>query len=246
MVAGFGPKIVITDSIPKRVGDDAMKDTTLRYFRGKTLSDIGDFIENGSIRLQGFETIMIHVGTNDVSNLMRHNSTVKAELRLYDFSFLKLMDYTDIVQGFIALVNIIRQYNRRAVIVFSGIIPRVVDHSRSDPIIRAVNKDIQSFCESHSSNMLFYPTYRWFVHAGQPVSTYYAKKDKLHLTDVGSARLRQAFQTIMSDTTLAAQVGVVKEKGAARKRGCRKRVNEWAVQGSPKRVRTATNLIQLT
>lgn len=186
-----------------------LRDTTMRVYRGKTLSDIGDYISNGSLQIRQFATILIHVGTNDVSNLWQHNNTVGAERRLYDFSFLQPRVPNDIVQGFIALVNLIRQFNSHAVVVFSAIIPRPKDHAVTDSIIRDVNAGIMQYCNKHCDNMIFYPTYKWFSQSGQPVSAYFAKKDKLHLTDLGSARLRQAFQTCLTDTTLAAQIGKI-------------------------------------
>ena len=106
-----------------------LKDTTSKAYRGKTLSDIADYIENGTLAIRQYATTLIHVGTNDISNLMQHNTTVDAEhtLVLYDFSFLQRRQPSDVVQGFIALVNLIRHYNMHAIIIFS--------HARSDSII---------------------------------------------------------------------------------------------------------------
>ena len=35
ILAGFGPKLAITDSIPKRVEEATLEDTTLRMYRGE-------------------------------------------------------------------------------------------------------------------------------------------------------------------------------------------------------------------
>ena len=119
------------------------------------------------------------------------------------------------------------------------------DHAISHSVIRAVNAGISQYCGKHSQNMIFYTTYKWFCQANEPIAAYYAKRDKLHLSDLGSARLRQAFQTCLADTTLAVQVNTNKCVKKQRKRSGKKRTNQYCTQGCNKRVRGTDNLINL-
>ncbi len=197
-------KLIVSDSIAKRIGHDSVKGATLCAYPGKTFSGIGDLLINGGIDIKDVGTILLHVGTNDIDNLRKNNDKVRNEMSRWGHSGKCILPEEDIVQGFVALVKLFKQFCSGVTIIFSAILPRIVDMNKTDAIIRKVNTGIKDYCHSHD-NLIFNPTFKWFVHKGAPLSSYFASRDGLHLSDMGSNRLRQAFQMALADKNIAQQ-----------------------------------------
>lgn len=212
---------MLSDSIGKRVR--TIKDCELFVRRGKTFSGISDCIINDMVVVRDRKAILIHVGTNDVSDLLRRQQERKRQLSYMGRAHKPPITVEQIVEGFKSVVFQIRRHNHTAQILFSAILPRPTDYNDSEPIIRQVNNQIEQYCWQHSC--IFVYSYKWFCRAGLPVKAYFAQNDDLHLSDAGSSRLEQAFQMALSDSNLAKPV---KRKGEGRKQ-CSKKAKRCLV-----------------
>lgn len=213
---------MISDSIGKRV--HTIKDCELFVRRGKTFSGIADCIINNMVVVRDRRAILIHVGTNDVSDMLRRQQERNRQLNYMGRAQKPPITVEQIVEGFKSVVHQIRRQNRAAKILFSAILPRPTDYNDSEPIIRQVNSQIEAYCWQH--DFIFVYSYKWFCRAGLPVKSYFAQNDDLHLSDAGSSRLEQAFQMALSDSNL---LRPVKRKGEGKKQ-CSKKTKRCLVQ----------------
>ena len=82
-------------------------------------------------------------------------------------------------------------------IVISAIIPRPVDHDKTDEFVRKVNGYL-SKTMNKNMNFTFIRTYKPFVHSGNPRTELFDNNDKLHLNAEGSSKLRNYFLRTMA------------------------------------------------
>ena len=198
---------MIGDSIIKHIakqGKGSIKDTELSINRGKGFKTIVEIIVKGDIKLHGWEVILLHLGTNDVADLFRINKEREKELIYFGYTNRVLLTPLDIFNSFVALINIIRQRNARAKIIFSAILPRPCDHDQSNSVCHQVNARIKEYCLK-TQGMIFNPTFTWFQKHGKPVISLFGHYDQLHLSFTGKEVLTQAFQMALADSNIAAE-----------------------------------------
>ena len=129
--------------------------------------------------LTNFDTVIFHVGTNDIDN----RATFKA-----------------IISSFGNLVAICRKQKPDIKIIVSAIIPRPRDHPVTDPMIQNVNKYLDKNM-SKNQNFEFICTYKPFtyMYCGKVKLELYAKRDLgLHLNTEGQNRLSHFFLRVIS------------------------------------------------
>lgn len=151
--------------------------------------------------MQNFKHILVHAGTNNVSELISSNLRRAEEIRFTGLADRPLISPPHIFQEFIDLINTIWEFNSECIIIFSAIIPRPCDHQESDLIIRETNSLIKQYC-NNSDKLIFNPTYRWFESQGWPIITYYSYWDRLHLSEQGVRVLTQALQMALADRNI--------------------------------------------
>lgn len=136
-------------------------------------------IISGKASINGFDFIILHVGTN--------------HLPLSVHSVSELMSlYND-------LITVIKSKSK-AKIIFSSVLPRPVDYGITREQIKQVNAALKQLCKTR--NCQYSNTYRQFLQKGTdkeiPDRSLFAVKDGgLHLNLSGTHRLRQVFINII-------------------------------------------------
>ena len=166
--------LVLSDSILKHCYLPNHAD--LCAIGGATTYTVINKIRTDDIPLLQYKLIIVHVGTNDV-----HNGE--------GLSF---------ITRFKTLIAEIRVRNPHTHIVFSAVIPRLIDHVDSDEVIKKLNKDVKLWCKQRIW-ATFYPTYKTMVHQGLPdiLGNYWAD-DGLHLKDRGIRRMSQILKNVVA------------------------------------------------
>lgn len=166
--------LVFSDSILKHCYFPNHAD--LCAIRGATSDTLINKIRTDDIPWLQYKLVIIHVGTNDVQN----------------------GDGLTFINRLPTLVAEIKVRNPYVHIVFSAIIPRLLDHVDTDQIIRRLNGDVKSWCKDRYW-ATFYPTYKTMVYQGLPdlVGNYWAD-DGLHLKDRGIKRMSQILKNIVA------------------------------------------------
>ena len=91
----------------------------------------------GSIQSKFLWKILIHVGTNDVDNLV--NIEPKYKQKPFDIE----RAYDCMNSDYCNLIGVIRKKKPKLSIILSAILPRPKDHMNTDPLIRKVNGYIE-------------------------------------------------------------------------------------------------------
>ena len=177
-----GPFLILGDSIPKYVH---AKDAQVTACRGDTVGRVTDYIRFQQIKVSGFSRILIHLGSNDISNLLNSGDIATTSLR-------------DMLRRFVALRNSIRRRNSGAVFLFSSIIPRLSEYERFKPYIYGINFALEKWCAKTKGNCIFIPTFRCFLECGRPMAELYSGRDGLHLNGAGTDILEACFQQALS------------------------------------------------
>ena len=145
---------IIADSIAKH--PSGSEGVTLKIFCGPSIAKIASKIDAGEADLIPFDFVIIHAGTNDIDNRAPYNSIIS--------------DYGN-------LVGICRKKKHSIQIVLSAILPRPVDHTIIDPMIRSINKHLREFMRK-SRRFKFVCTYKPFMYAISIRVGLFAKRDK--------------------------------------------------------------------
>ena len=164
------------------------RETDIRYFKGKTISELSDIVFFKKVDVSGYAVIYIHVGTNDLNNLIA-SGEISHTLPVH------------IMERFRALRANIRRVNSTAIIQFSSIMPRMEDFTRYDPLIRGINFALEKWCAKTQGACIFVPSWRWFVHGGSPIQAYYCR-DGIHPNGAGNSALQAGIQQSMSIATM--------------------------------------------
>lgn len=174
--------VILGDSIPKYI--TGIEGVHLKAFRGDTIGRLANRLLNKQISLDNFNYVLIHVGTNDIAN--------KCSLQLQHAFNCIISDYGN-------LIGICRKLKPSINILVSAILPRPVDHEKSDPLIRKLNAYLQKNM-SKTMKFTFLRTYKPFMYAGKVKRELFAKNDGgLHLNTEGTNKLRHFFlRTIAS------------------------------------------------
>lgn len=167
--------IVIGDSIIKNL--DPIEGVQLKAFPGATIGKLGYLINSREIKWANYQYVIIHVGTNNVAN----KNTISS-----------------ILSDFGNLIANIRKLNPHIRIIVSSILPRPVDHTLTDSIIRNINVQLEKSL-SKTLNFKFVKSYRPFCRAGAVQRCLFARLDGgLHLNLAGSSTLRHFFVRVIS------------------------------------------------
>ena len=160
----------MSDSIAKYVtGIDGVH---LQTFSGDTIGRMSNRLLSGEITLENFDYVVFHVGTNNVA---RNES------------------FESIISDYGNLIGICRKIKPKINIIISAILPRPVDHAKTDPLIRRINSYILKKMSKHL-NIRFFRTYRPFMFGGRVKRELFAKLDGgLHLNTEGTNKLRYYF-----------------------------------------------------
>ncbi len=184
-ITGEGRKLVLCDSIPKYT---VARDTEVKYFKGRTVSQLSDMVFFGQVDVSGYSVIYIHAGTNDINDLV-NTGKIKHVL---PYQVLELYQ---------ALRANIRRRNSSAIILISSIIPRLDNYACYDPLVRGINFCIEKWCAKSGGTTIFVPSWKWFVSRGMPIQAYYAK-DGLHPNGAGNGALQAGIQQALVTTTM--------------------------------------------
>lgn len=175
MLTEYRKVIIVGDSIIKDLNH--IDGVTLKAFPGATIGKLAVLFSKGHISLEEYDYIIIHVGTNNVGN---RNSVDHIK-----------SDYGN-------LVATVRKLKPHIRIVISSILPRPVDHKITDPVIRDINKYLNSVM-SKDLNFKFICSYKAVCKFGSYSRYLFAKHDNgLHLNIEGSNRLRFFFLRVIS------------------------------------------------
>lgn len=131
----------------------------------------------GSISLDNSDYLIIHVGTNNIG---------------------KRDSFDHIISDFANMIAIVRRSKPSIRIIISGILPRPVDHTVTDTMIKKVNNYLR-LTMSSDLNFKFVCTYKAVSKFGTYCRYLFAKLDNgLHLNTEGSNRLRHFFLRVIS------------------------------------------------
>ena len=129
-----------------------------------------ELVSTGRIDLSYVDIVIVHVGTNNIAS----NQSVDTILAYYGDLLHKIKAKTD------------------AFVVFTSILPRLIDHSKTSEKINQVNSRLRKFC--HRKNILFSNLHRSFLVENRPDPTLFAPRDGLHLNFAGTELLRKIYQ----------------------------------------------------
>lgn len=175
--------LIVADSTA--IGIGTIRDSVVTILPTVTVQQLTGDIALDAVEVGGFGAVLLHVGTNDIPSLgVGYRRPIGA-----------------IVEDFSALLDVIRAKNSSCQVVFSAILPRPLDHLHSWFRVQQVNQGLRSLCSSES-NVIFNPTYKFFVSHGAPNLAYFSSLDHFHPSAVGQSRLRQAFQQALSPVNL--------------------------------------------
>lgn len=182
MFAENGKYLVVTDSMGKYL---ELGDTDVRAYRGYTITNVTDRIRFGQLNVAGYSRILIHVGSNDISNMIDQGEH-------------RVTTIFDMMGRYVALRNSIRRRNSRAILLFSSVLPRVNRYKLFRAYISGLNFAIEKWCAKTSGTCIYIPCFNSFISHGKPKSALFSGKDGLHLDGGGVDVLEGLFQQALS------------------------------------------------
>ena len=185
--------LVLTDSMAKYVVIAGGK-AEVRAVKGDTIKRLTDRIRFDQCKVAGFSRILIHVGSNDISNLFSSGQVRRV-------TALQMMD------RYVSLRSVIRRRNSSAVLLFSAILPRVTKFSQCKPYITGLNFCLEKWCAKTQGACIFIPSYDSFMSYGLPNAAFFSDSDGLHLDGGGVDALEGLFQQALSSGYLQTRVG---------------------------------------
>ena len=167
--------LIIRDSIIKDLAP--IEGVTLEAYPSSTIGYLSVLISNGGINFTNYDFLIVHVGTNNIGNRDSFGA---------------------IVSDFGNLIAQIRKKKPSIRIIISSILPRPLDHTDTDNMIKKVNTHLRTVM-APDLNFHFIRSHRAFSKYGTYRRYLYAKKDQgLHLNSEGSNRLRYFFLIVIS------------------------------------------------
>lgn len=85
-------------------------------------------------------------------------------------------------------------------LVFTSILPRLVDHKITQQRVNKVNAELKKLCKR--KHILYCNIYRSFLHNNMPDPSLYAPNDGLHLNFAGTDLLRKKIINIIRHLSL--------------------------------------------
>ena len=149
----------------------------VQAFRGDTIARLTQRLQRGEADLENFQFVIFHVGTNDIGN--------RASKR-------------EMLSDFGNLIGVCRKIKPSISICISAILPRPIDHSITEVVIREVNSYLNKEMRKQMQ-FKFVCTYKPFTHCGRIKNELFAKRDGgLHLNTEGSNRLKHFFLQVIA------------------------------------------------
>ena len=108
-VSGRGGRLVLTDSLGKYA---RVPGAEVKAFPGETLTRLADRIKFKEVDVSRVSRILVHVGTNDIANLL-------------DSGRIEGVTPQELLRRFTTLRSVIRRRNSNAVLLFSSVLPRL-------------------------------------------------------------------------------------------------------------------------
>ena len=130
VVAGRGQKLMLTDSLGKYTKVPGAK---VKAYPGEILTRLADRIRFEGVDVSRVSCILVHVGTNDISNLL-------------DSGRIKHTTPQELLRRFSTLRSVIRRRNSRAVIIFSSVLPRLRKFETYKPYAAGLNFCLEKWC----------------------------------------------------------------------------------------------------
>ena len=190
--SGNGKFLVLTDSMTKYV---EISDCEVLPFPGITVKKLTDRIRFGQINVYGYSRILIHVGSNDLSNMIDSGRSRRPSI-------------FDMMDRFLSLRNSIRRRNSQAVLLFSAVLPRVNRYKLFKAFIRGLNFAVEKMCAKSQGACIFIPCFDAFLSefTGLPNTALFSERDGLHLDGAGVDKLEGIFQQALSTGYLFVRV----------------------------------------
>ena len=188
LIAEDGPRLVISVSLAKYV---RARNTDVTAYPGTTIPKIIDEILFGKLDMSGFARIMIHMGTNDLANLIDNG----------DIQYFRV---ESVMCLFRLLRDVIRRRNSRAILIFASLPPRLERFDLFFPYQYGLNHALEKWC-AKSTGSIFYARYKPFMAWGRPRDELYAR-DGLHFNGAGVEVLEAVIQQAFSSSSLLDQI----------------------------------------
>ena len=224
-----GPtKLLIGDSLIKRLSSSDIKDCCIISRPGRTFASMTRDIRQGVVKVAQFSVVATVLGTNDVDNLVYSRfGPVGYKVRSRNHHApAHPMTLSHKHDDFIHLMCTIKDFNPQASLVILAVIPRPGDWDWSKQFSYELNDYMQKWCctqQDAGSNAIFVPAYGMFQKSGQPVRAYFAG-DGIHLNESGLFRLRQCLRQALADHNIASKGSWKrKPKGRGQPSGKRRR-----------------------
>ena len=152
----------------------------VKVFPGETVTKLTDRIRFGQVDISRHERILVHVGINDVDDVLRSRRA-------------RSVTPQQVLRKYKVLREVIRRLNSRVPILFSSILPRLKQFMKFKPYVLGLNFALEKWCAKSGGSCVFIPSYRSFLAGGEPREELFAK-DGLHLNGAGVDRLEACFQ----------------------------------------------------
>ena len=192
--------MVLSDSMAKYVSINACTD--VQSFRGDTVWRLTDRIAFNRLSVKGYARILIHVGANDLSNMVDEDE--------------RYVTVFTLINRFKALRNVIRRQNKNALLLFSSVLPRVNRYHIFKPLCHGLNFALEKMCARSKGSNVFVASYKRFISFGSPREELFAENDGLHLNGAGVVELTACFQQALSTGHLMGRVGAKRRKRLAK------------------------------
>ena len=157
--------------MPKHVG--GIDGCTTQAFPGATIGRLSELVSSGRINLRLVDFVIIHVGTNNISSPQSVNTIMSY--------------YGDLIHKLKSKTS--------AKLVFTSILPRLVDHLKTVNKVNKVNSELRKLCKR--KYFLFCNLYKSCLNNISPDPTLFAPKDGLHLNYAGTDLLRKTIINII-------------------------------------------------
>ena len=151
------------------------------------------------VLVRGYSRIIIHVGTNDLSDFVDGGES-------------RYVTLFGILNRFRALRNVIRRKNKNALLLFSSVLPRFSRYDTFKPLAHGLNFALEKLCAKSNGSNIFVPSYRRFLSHGSPRDELFSERDGLHLNGAGVVELSACFQQALSTRHLMGRVGLKRRK----------------------------------
>ena len=198
-VSGRGGRLVLTDSLGKYA---RVPGATVKAFPGETLTRLADRIKFKEVEVSRVSRILLHVGTNDIANLL-------------DSGRIEGVTPQELLRRFTTLRSVIRRRNSNAVLLFSSVLPRLKKFAKYKPYASGLNFALEKMCAKSQGACIYIPSYRNFLRGGRPREELFAR-DGLHLNGAGVDCLEACFQQALSTAYLTDRVTAARTRRMAK------------------------------